>query len=155
MKKTVCTTLFLSFLCFGIFSQSADKLTEMLDSQTVTIEQISYFAANYLNLVGETATETEALGALKEHIDLSRIQTSGDALSAKDCAYLCCQVWGIKGGIMLRTTKLPRYAFRELKSLEIIPVSTDPRSKISGRDALYIMTKCAQYAEAKTTEEQQ
>ena len=68
MKKNVCIALFLSFLYFGAFSQSADKLTEMLNAQTVTIEQLSYFAANYLNLAGETATGEEALSALKEHI---------------------------------------------------------------------------------------
>ena len=155
MKKNVCIALFLSFLCFGAFSQSADKLTEMLNAQTVTIEQLSYFAANYLNLAGETATGEEALSALKEHIDFSRIQNTASALSAKDCAYLCCQVWGIRGGIMFRITKLPRYAFRELKALEIIPASTDPYTKISGRDALYIMTKCAQDAENNTSGEKE
>lgn len=151
MKKNVFLVLFLMTLYGSIFAQSADSVTELLIAKNVYLPQVSYFATVYLGLGSDEISYDDAVFLLEETIGFPEIKNPQEELTYKEFAYFCTRVWNITGTLMYRITKAPRYALRELKSLGYILPNTDPDTLVTGRDALTIMTKCAEYAEANNT----
>ncbi len=151
MKKTIIFITFFTFFCAGIFAQSAEKVTEMLETDTITLEDIAYFASIYLDLIGDETQDNIALSTLENHVDLSKITNREEGLTYTDFAYFCTQVWNIKGGIMLQITNAPRYAYRELRAKGFIKPEVFPNDHIAGFEALKIMTDCIDYSLAHNT----
>lgn len=154
MKKNAFLVLFLMVFYNFISAQSADSVTELLNSRDVNLLQVSYFATVYLGLSTDEISYNDAVTVLDEYIKFPKIKNSQnprDALTYEELSYFCTRVWNIKGGMMYRITKSPRYALRELKSLGYVSSNIDPNILVPGRDALTIMTKCAEYAETKNT----
>jgi len=152
MKKNVFFILFLSILCIILSAQSADNVTKMLDSKTVTFNEVSYFAAAYLDLSQNTVDFDNAASVLQSAVTFPKLKNTEGALCFKDFAYVCMRVWDIPGSLNYRLFKSPRYALRELKAMRFVPPFTDPDAYINGRDMLYIMGKCAAAAEARNAE---
>ena len=148
MKKVKIFTLFFMFFCGIVSAQSADKVTKMIEAETVTLGDVAYFAASYFDLIDDNAENSEALIALEERVQYLKISNT-EKLTYDDLAYFCTQTWNIKGGIMLMLTNSPRYAFRELQAKGYISNSIYPNDAINGVEALTIMTSCINYTEEK------
>lgn len=146
MKKIIIFTVFLLITAL-LSAQSADKVTEILSAKTVSLPQVAYFATVYLGLGADEISNDNALVVLEDYIGFPSIKTSQEELSYEDFAYFCTRAWDIKGGVMYRITKAPRYALREFHALGFLLTNTDPTRAITGRDALTLMTKCAEYAD--------
>lgn len=151
MKKTIYCVLFLGIFCNFIVAQSADSVTELLIAENIYLPQVSYFATVYLGLGADEISYSDATTILDENIGFPEIKNPQDELTYKDFSYFCTRVWNIKGGLMYRITKAPRYALRELKALGYVSPNIDPNTLVTGRDALTIMTECAEYAEVNDT----
>ncbi len=147
MKKTLILGLFFVFFSVILSAQSAEKVTQMIESQEVSLSEVAYFAATYFEFSEDEASNDDALVNLERHVQFSKINDSEVSLSYDEFAYFCTQVWDIKGGVMLRLTKSPRYAFRELQSMSFIGQSIDPHEKVAGIEALTIITQCIGYSE--------
>ena len=153
MKKNVFFILFLSILCVILPAQSSDSITKMLDSKTATFNEVAYFAAAYLDLAQDTISFENAASVLQASVTFPKLKNTEGALRFKDFAYICMRVWNIPGSLNYRLFKSPRYALRELKALRCIPPFTDPDAYITGRDMLYVMSKCAAAAEVRNAKE--
>ncbi|MGI5173007.1 hypothetical protein H0R92_05315 [Treponema sp. OMZ 840] len=153
MKKSIFFSLFLGFFCTLAAAQSAEKVTAMIDAKEISFNQAAYFASSYLGLGKEDMNESEAAAALTDFISFKKLKDKNRPLTVENFAYMCVKVWRIPGGINYRIFKSPRYALREIKALGFIPGNADPDAYITGREALYIMSKCANYAESKTGKE--
>ncbi|WP_428770678.1 hypothetical protein V1L52_02250 [Treponema sp. HNW] len=153
MKKSIFFILFSVFLCVLLTAQSADSVTRMLDAKTVTFDEVAYFAVTYLNSGKEEPDFENAAAELKASLTFPKLKNSGSALNFKDFAYVCTRVWNLKGGLNYRLFQSPRYALRELKALRFVPPFTDPDAYVSGRDMLYIMSRCARAAEERNNKE--
>ena len=153
MQKNIFFILFLSILCSALSAQSSDSITKMLDSKTVTFNEVSYFAAAYLDLEQDTVNLDNAASVLQSAVKFPKLKNTEGALCFKDFAYICMRVWNIPGSLNYRLFKSPRYALRELKALRCIPPFTDPDAYITGRDMLYVMSKCAAAAEVRNAKE--
>lgn len=146
MKKIWITIIFVSFSSL-VFSQSAEKINDMIESDTVSLNDMAYLTATYLQLVENGTSEEESLTALDRYYGFSKISKNAEKLTYKDLAYFCMQVWDIKGGLFYTLTKSPRYAFIELQSKNIIPPTTQSNELVSGYDALCIITLITEYSE--------
>ncbi len=151
MKKIGIIIVVCMFFCGVGFSQSAEKVSQIMEAQEVSLLDVSYFAATYLDIVEITTLEEFSLNALKRYAELSKIKDSTSALSYKEFSYFCTQVWNIPGGLFFTITRSPRYAFRELQSMSIIHPNVQPNDKINGTQALTIMTKIIEYSEQHNT----
>ncbi len=154
MKKNVFLSFFLLVFCALAFAQQADRVTAMLNAPSVTFNQAAYFASSYLGLGSEGMSDDEAGKMLASFSSFPKLSVSEQPLTVKEFAYFCVKVWKIKGGIGYTVFKAPRYALKELKALGFVPVFADPDTYVTGRDALYIMGKCADYAEAQSMREE-
>ena len=142
MKKMM-VILFALFLSFSAYAQSADVITDILETEKVTFGQASYITAVQLNLVGEKASFEESVNALYEKGFIQKRVESDSPISALELAFFYSKLWNIKGGLMFRLTKgSPRYVYKQFQADGVISLDLDPSSNISGAKALSIYTAC-------------
>ncbi len=149
MRKCIFILLILSACSFAAFSQSAEKVAEMVKSENVTIGQAAYFSATALGLVKDDESEENSMAALKDVGGLSDSADAGEFVTAKKVAEICSKTWVIKGSLMYSLLGTPRYAFRQMKADGVFPSSMDPDKKLSGREFLSIITDCIELYELK------
>ena len=142
MKKKL-SVLFCLFIGLSAFAQSADVITELLETKTATFGQVCYIAAVQKNLVKENASYENAVQALFEN---GIIPSSEDPLAPiplVDIAYIYSRLWPVQGGLMYRITKgSPRYAFKQFQADGILNSRQSPSDYVSGAKALSIYTSC-------------
>ena len=73
MQKNIFFILFLSILCSALPAQSSDSITKMLDSKTVTFNEVSYFAAAYLDLEQDTVNLDNAASVLQSGVKFPKL----------------------------------------------------------------------------------
>lgn len=142
MKKIVFLLLVVFLEVSFSFSQSADAVTEMINTRNTTYGQSAYFVATALELISETATQDEAITALVNAAIINQPANVQKPIPLNEFSSLCMKAWKIKGGVFYSLFKSKRYAFRELKALGMISISADPSQTIKGRDALKVITQC-------------
>ena len=124
------------------FTQSADVITDLLESDKVSFGQVSYLAAVQMNLLDENESYENAVKALVDN-DIIPDLEADTPIPLVDIAYIYSKLWDVKGGLMYRLTKgSPRYAFRQFQSDGIISSDADPAWLVSGAKALSIFTSC-------------
>ena len=142
MKRKI-SVLFSLLLGISLYAQSADVITELLESKQATFGQVCYLAAVQKNFVAENATYEEAVQSMFEN---GLIPESEDALAPiplVDIAYIYSHLWPVEGGLMFRLTKgSPRYAFKQFQSDGILSRKQEPSDFVSGAKALSIYTAC-------------
>ena len=142
MKKTLLV-LAAFFCAITASAQSADVITEILETEEVTFGQISYIVAVQMDLVGEKDSLEIAIEKLYEKGIIPAQEDPDAAIPAVDVAFIYSKLWKIKGGLMYRITKgSPRYAFKQFKSDGVINQDLDPGASLSGAEALSMYTAC-------------
>ena len=125
------------------FTQSADVITDLLESEKVSFGQVSYLAAVQMNLLDENESYENAVKALVDNEIIPDGEEADTPIPLVDIAYIYSKLWDVKGGLMYRLTKgSPRYAFRQFQSDGIISSDADPAWLVSGAKALSIFTSC-------------
>ena len=125
------------------FTQSADVITDLLESDKVSFGQVSYLAAVQMNLLDENDSYENAVKALVDNDIIPDGEEADTPIPLVDIAYIYSKLWDVKGGLMYRLTKgSPRYAFRQFQSDGIISSDADPAWLVSGAKALSIFTSC-------------
>ena len=124
----------------------------MIETDRVTCGQAGYFFAVYLDLVPETAGETESLNALSEFGVFNTVSSAETPVTYSQLAGMCMKSCKIAGGLMYRLTKADHYAFRELQSKGYIPLAADPGASVSGYQTLNLINRCIEQAEKEVSE---
>lgn len=149
MKKTIIFLLAI-FFSSRIFAQSAQVITDVLDSQVVTLGQICYLSAIRQNLMTDenenSEIQSEYSDAIKILSENDRLIPDGfynDKIQLKYICYIFAKTFNVEGGLFYKITGgSPRYAFKQFKSDGVILENSDPNSFISGQKALDILTNC-------------
>ncbi|MBO4534283.1 MAG: hypothetical protein J5726_11405 [Treponema sp.] len=143
MRK-VLSILFVLLIGGLAFAQSAQEITNILNTDEVTYGQVCYLSAIHQNLIAESDGYDDAIKVLYENGQLPELVSGHMEVYMQNLAYIYLQMWpDVKGGLFYKLTKgSPRYAFKQLKTDGIIPEDADPNSVVSGRDALNILTAC-------------
>lgn len=142
MKKKL-SVLFCLLLGISLYAQSADVITEILESKQATFGQVCYLAAVQQNLITEDASYENAVQVLFENSIIPNSEDPEAPIPLVDIAYIYAQLWPVEGGLMFRLTKgSPRYAFRQFQSDGILSRKQEPSDFVSGAKALSIFTSC-------------
>ncbi len=143
MKKLIVIFLFVFTAgIMNISAQSAESVTKMLETKTVTVGQACYFTAVYLDLAGDDTSEAEAVSTLTEKGFINSSWKTEHPITMKQFSLLCSKTWKISASLLYIIFKSPRYAFKQMKALDIIPFDSSPNEKLSGTEVLNIYTKC-------------
>lgn len=142
MKK-ILPFLFLMFFATAIHAQSADVVTEIIETERVTFGQICYLSAVQQGFVSDDATYEEAIDVLFDKGQIPRKEYSDAKIPMANLAFIFSQMWEIKGGLFYRIFHgAPRYAFKQLKADGILPANSNPTRIPTGKEALNIYTSC-------------
>lgn len=142
MKKIIAV-LFGFFLIVSVHAQSADIITEILDTEEATFGQVCYIAAVQMGIVGDEGTYKDAIQALYKNGFIPYEEEADSVIPAVDIAYIYSHMWSIKGGLMFRLTKgSPRYAFKQFQYDGIIDTEMEPNTFVTGAKALSLYTSC-------------
>ncbi len=143
MRK-VLSILLLLFTGGLVFAQSAQEITNILNTDEVTYGQVCYLSAIHQNLITEDQGYEEAIKVLYESGQLPELVAGHQEVYMQNLAFIYLQMWpDVKGGLLYKLTKgSPRYAFKQLKTDGVFPEGADPNSFVSGRDALSFLTAC-------------
>ena len=141
MKRAIVFLVFCMFMT-AAFAQSADKVTDILNSPKATYGQASYICASAKSLIEDDASYEEAFQVLKEEGFIKGSHSADEPIKIKHLAKLCVKTWDVQNSIMYRITGASRYALRVMKAEGVIADSKDPSSIPSGIDLLNIITAC-------------
>ena len=142
MKRKISVLLTL-LLGISLYAQSADVITDLLESEKATFGQVCYLAGVQQDIISEDTSYENAVQVLYEKGIIPNSEDPQAPIPLVDIAYIYSRLWPIQGGLMFRLTKgSPRYAFKQLKTDGIISDDADPNSFVSGREALNILTAC-------------
>lgn len=142
MKK-ILVAVFCLFITCSVFAQSADIISEILETEKATFGQVCYLAAVQQNLVDENASYEDAVKVLYENSLIPNNEDPQASIPLVDIAYIYSRLWPVNGGLMYRLTKgSPRYAFKQFQSDGILSKDQDPGDFVSGAKALSIYTSC-------------
>ena len=126
------------------FAQSANVVTEILDTEQVTYGQVCYLSAVRQGLISENDSYDAAVQVLFSNGQIPEDVDATAPVYLANLAFVYAQIWpDMKGGLLFKLTKgSPRYAFKQFKADGVIDEDMDPGSFVSGRDALSILTSC-------------
>ena len=155
--KRFFLSILLAAAGFCLSAQSAQKITELIATEKANYGNASWLIAVQTGLAQDTNTDAETFEILVENDYISQkpsatgerlIPSAEDEIKIKDFASLCLRAYKIKGGLMYRITKSPRYALRELKAMKVVSNDADPNTIVSGKQMIHILNTCRYTKEA-------
>lgn len=142
MKK-IFSLLFVFFVGMALYAQSADVISDLLDSKEATFGQVCYLAAVQQKLINENEDYESAVKALYDNNIIPDVEDSSAPIPLVDITYIYSRLWPVNGGLMYRITKgSPRYAFRQFQADGVISAKSEPSDIVSGAKALSVFTAC-------------
>jgi hypothetical protein len=130
-----------------LWGQAADELDLLLETREVSFAQASRFVLVTAG-VADDAMEAGELYALAGEKGWLPKRASPDApVKLGELCVLIMEAFGIKGSFLYAALPGPRYAFRELDYLRLIPGRRDPGVKVSGERFLQILDMASSYVE--------
>lgn len=142
MKK-LTGLIVLACVSFFVSAQSADFLTEMLDTETVTFGHASYLCLVHAEPENDGLTYSAANArAVLMGIVSADVSYDEKIPLGKLCAMMA-KIFDVKGGALYRASKgAPRYAFRQFQVDGIVSRDADSSQKVSGEEFLNMYTRC-------------
>jgi len=145
LRKHLALFLFL-FPVFA-FAQTAAELDALLQTKAVTTKVAVRFVMGSAGwtppeLSGEAANNL----AYRTALSMGWVKSGpDDAISLQEAAFIFMNVFELKGGIMYTIFHSPRYAYREMLYLKLIPGRTYANMTLSGQRFLQILGKILNY----------
>ncbi len=139
MKKAIIALLVALFVSLGAVAQSAQKVSEILETNEISKGQASYFTCVYKDISDESVSDEEAFSVLKEKNLFKSTENANDKISLSKACFLIARTAEMKGGIFYSITHSARYAFREFKAVGIVPQNADPMQSVSGSEFIALL----------------
>jgi len=152
-KKLAAVFAVIFFCAAGdaAFSQTAEEMDGLLSAESVTYEQAAWFILRAVETPG-ISNPAAAFNYAASRRWLPAKAAPDSRAKLNGIALLIMQSGDLKGGLMYTLTKSPRYAYRELRYLNIIQGRTDPQMAVSG-DMLFFMASLLLEARGGSDEE--
>jgi hypothetical protein len=129
----------------SLFAQTADELDLLLETREISYAQASRFVLAVAE-AADTGTEAGAMYALaKERGWLPERAALDSPIKLGELCFLIMEAFGIKGSFLYAMFPGPRYAYRELDYLKLIPGRRDPGVMVAGERLLLILERVSSY----------
>ena len=149
-KHLFIFTFSLLILPVFAYSQTAQKVEDLLNTQAVSNEQAAWLILEAADISGPAGILTEAeafrYASDKKWFPASS-QANGKARLDRVSA-LIMQAFNMSGGILYNLTKNHHYAYRELVHRVVIVGRADPQMDVTGYELLYMVNRILNYQEA-------
>ena len=148
MKRSLLIVFCLLLFGVPLSAQTAAELDALLTAQTVTVSGAARFVLGAAELLpaGNAGTTAET-AAYELALSKGWVRAgAADEITLRDTAFLIMNAFELKGGVMYKLLKNPRYAYRELIYRRLIQGRADPAMKVSGERLLQIIGRTLSYA---------
>ena len=147
--RIVSLLLLGALVCLPVFSQTAERLDQVLSEDKLTVGSAAYIAAASGGVVGDGASPPEALDALAELGFPADTVELDDVIRLDRFAYMLMLSYDRSGGIFYSLFPGPRYALRELRHERVIRDGGDPNDPLSGSRGLRLVGRMLSIVEAE------
>lgn len=141
MKK-VAALIFFCLLSYVAAAQSAEKISQIIESDQITYGQSAWLACSYAYEDGESLSFEQALATATEKGWLKSGRVFDSPINLQELCGIFVKASGLKAGLFYKFTKADRYAFKELKANKTLDDAADPSMKVSGQNAMAILNAC-------------
>jgi hypothetical protein len=124
-------------------AQTAAEMDDILASGAINFAQASRFVLAAADVADEQAETAYALAFEKGW--LPKKAAPDHPVRAGELCFLIMNAFDIEGSFLYALFPGPRYAFRELNYLRLIPGRRDPALAVSGEELLLFLTLTAEY----------
>lgn len=149
MKKNFLIYALLLCGAVCLSAQSADFLSEMLDTETVNIGQASYLCVVHAEPESDSLSYPDAMvHAMNMNLLPSSAVSAGKwnwdkKITLGRLCSMMAKTFGVKGGALFRASKgSPRYAFRQFQVDGVVSMTSDESASVSGEEMLNMYTRC-------------
>ncbi|GHV45175.1 hypothetical protein AGMMS49546_30400 [Spirochaetia bacterium] len=153
LRPFLLSTLFLLILgASSLFAQSFAEIDRFLEQEELSFAQAAGFVLMAAELIGEEAdietvlAAAAGLGTLPNRIARAR-DSSNTSIKLDELCFLIAKSFNIKGSFLYGLFSGPRYGYRRMSSLRLLPEPNDPAMKVSGLQLMYIVEKVLHYIE--------
>jgi hypothetical protein len=125
----------------GSVPTQAEELDALLAAKSVTYGQAARFILDAADLLPEGSADAEerAFAIAKERGWVPDNAGAHTPIRLSGAALMVMGSFNIKGGLMYRAFKNPRYAYRELVYLKVIQGRTEPGFTVSGERLMAVI----------------
>ena len=134
IRKTGLFFLFAFVVLFPLCAQSAAVIEKIAASERLLKGAACYLVGTAAGLIGDKDTADNAFSQFS-NLKMFKTATPDEEIRLDEFANLALQGLQIKGGLWFRAAKNPHYAFRQLKTMGIIPRNAIPSAFITPKDA--------------------
>jgi outer membrane protein OmpA-like peptidoglycan-associated protein len=127
----------------GLQAQTAAEMDAMLEARTVSFARASRFVLAAADVADERPEAAYALALEKGWLPKKAAPDSPVRLG--ELCFLIMKAFNIEGSFLYALFPGPRYAFRELDYLKLIPGRRDPSLLVSGERVLQILEMALHY----------
>jgi outer membrane protein OmpA-like peptidoglycan-associated protein len=149
-RKALCAIALLLASTGPLPAQDASEIDTLLETQEISFAQAAGFVLAAAGLAGEDAgagfarTETAleaaaALKALPKRATPAKSGTPEEKIKLGELCALLMKAFNMKGGVFYTLSPGPRYSYRELGYLQVLPEPSDPARKVSGLELMEIV----------------
>jgi hypothetical protein len=137
--------LFVLFPGGLLHGQTAADMDELLDSREISWAQACRFVLPAAGALGENTSAPAAFALAREKGWLPKGAALDSSVNFGGLSFLIIQSFSIKPSVLYALFPGPRYAFRQLDYLGLIPGLRDPALKVSGEDLARILGRVLDY----------
>ncbi len=145
MKRLWALSALFVLAVMPLAAQQSSIMDTLLDQKEARYAEVVYMTLSAAGLVKEQATPQQAVSALSELGWKISSQAADSPITLGRYSELLMTAFTMKGGILYRIFKGPRYACRELGWLKIITSDVRPGRTLSGEEAVRILGNLMAY----------
>jgi hypothetical protein len=132
------------FLPVTAFAQTARQMDALLETKAVSFSQAAGIIIPAAGLLEPEAGPEAAFERAREW--LPRRAEPEAPISMGELSQMVMGAFGLSGGFMYAISPGPRYAYRALAWLRLLPPRPDPYRRVSGEELLYITGRVLAHA---------
>jgi hypothetical protein len=139
MKKISAWSILVLLSSVVSTAQSNGYLDRFLTEKSVSVGEVTYLV---LAASGRVADDADLVSAFEFATRMGWAPSGvgiDEPVSLAAYSYLLMQAFELKGGIMYALAPGPRYAYRELASLQVIQGRSDPDAPLDGSTAIRML----------------
>jgi hypothetical protein len=137
--------LLLVFVVPSLFAQTAAEMDLLLEAKEVNFAHASRFVLAVADVADEKTEAGAAFAMAKERGWLPERAAPDSPVRLGELCFLIMEAFDMEGSFLYALLPGPRYAYRELDYLRLIPGRRDPGIKVSGERLLQILEMVTNY----------
>ena len=131
--------IFLSFVSIPAHAQTARLMDEALASRELNYTQAAYFVLAAAERIPINSDVAAAFSYAAAQRWLPKKAAADAPVKLGELSHLIMQAFALRGGFLYRLFTGPRYAYREMVYLRLIPPPSDPAKQVLGEQFFHIL----------------